>query len=80
MIDVGLNCRATAAHFGASASNAIRWQQLALEHGQAVAKPHGGNQHSGEIEAYGDFARKQISEQDEMTLANVQARPSVAPP
>jgi transposase len=36
-IDGGLSCRAAAARFGVSVSSAIRWRQLALEHGQAVA-------------------------------------------
>lgn len=34
-IDGGLSCRAAAARFGVSVSSAIRWRQLALEHGQA---------------------------------------------
>ena len=33
--------------FGVSASSAIRWRQLALEHGQAFARPRGGDRHSG---------------------------------
>lgn len=36
-IDSGLSC-ARAARFGVSVSSAIRWQQRALEHGQAVAQ------------------------------------------
>lgn len=73
-IDGGMSCRAAAAHFGVSASSAIRWRQLALEHGQAVAKPRGGDRHSGKIEAQGDFIRDLIAEQGDMTLAEVQAR------
>ena len=34
-IDDGLSCRAAAGRFGVSVSSAIRWRQLALEHGQA---------------------------------------------
>lgn len=52
-IDGGLSCRAAAARFGISTSSAIRWRPLALEHGQAVAKPRGGDRHSGRIEAVG---------------------------
>ena len=52
-IDSGLSCYAAAASFGVSESSAIRWRRRALEHGQAVAKPHGGDRHSGKIEAHG---------------------------
>ena len=73
-IDDGLSCRAAAARFGVSPSSAIRWRQCALEHGQAVAKPRGGDRHSGKIEAHGGFIRALIAEQGDMTLAEVQAR------
>ena len=73
-IDGGMSCRAAAAHFGVSASSAIRWRRLALEHGQAVAKRRGGDRHSGKIEAHGDFIRDLIAEQGDMTLVEVQAR------
>ena len=56
-IDSGLSCRAAAARFGVSVSSAIRWRQRALAHGQAVAKPRGGDRHSGKIEAHGCFIR-----------------------
>ena len=73
-IDGGLSCRAAAARFGVSVSSAIRWRRLALEHGQAVAKPRGGDRHSGKIEAHGGFIRELIAEQGDMTLVEVQAR------
>ena len=73
-IDGGMSCRAAAARFGVSASSAIRWRQLALEHGQAVARPRGGDRHSGKIEAHGVFIRELIAEQGDMTLAEVRAR------
>lgn len=73
-IDGGMSCRAAAAHFGVSASSAIRWRQCALEHGRAVAKPRGGDRHSGKIEAHAGFIRELIAEQGDMTLAEVQAR------
>lgn len=57
-IDGGLSCHAAAARFGVSVSSAIRWRRRALEHGRAVAKPRGGDRHSGKIEAHGDFIRK----------------------
>ena len=73
-IDSGLSCRAAAARFGVSVSSAIRWRRQALEHGQAVAKPRGGDRHSGKIEAHGGFIRELIAEQGDMTLVEVQAR------
>ena len=73
-IDNGLSCRAAAARFGVSVSSAIRWRRRALEHDQAVAKPRGGDRHSGKIEAHGGFIRELIAEQGDMTLFEVQAR------
>ena len=37
-IDGSLSCRAAAAPFGVSVSSAIRWHQLAREHGRAIAR------------------------------------------
>jgi transposase len=73
-IDGGLSCRAAADRFGVSASSAIRWRQLALQHGHAVAKPRGGDRHSGRIEAHGGFIRDLVAEQGDMTLVEIQAR------
>jgi len=73
-IDGGLSCRAAADRFGISASSAIRWRQLAIQHGQAVAKPRGGDRHSGRIEAHGGFIRELVAEQGDMTLVEIQAR------
>ncbi|VWX49029.1 hypothetical protein NOVOSPHI9U_20201 [Novosphingobium sp. 9U] len=50
------------------------WRQLALQHGQAVAKPRGGDRHSGRIEAHGGFIRELVAEQGDMTLVEIQAR------
>lgn len=73
-IEGGLSCHAAAARFGGSVSSAIRWRQLALEYGQAVAKPRGGDRHSGKIEAQGGFIRELIAEQVGMTLVEIQAQ------
>ena len=73
-IDGGLSCRAAAARFGISVSSAIRWRQLALSHGPALAKPRRGDRHSGKIEAHGGFIRELIAEQGDMTLVEKQAR------
>ena len=73
-IDGGMSCRAAAAHFGVSTSSAIRWRRLALQHGKAVAKPRGGDRHSGRIEAHGDFIKELIVEQGDITLVEIQAQ------
>lgn len=70
----GMSCRAAAAHFGVSTSSAIRWRRLALQHGQAVARPRGGDRHSGRIEAHADFIKGLIAEAGDITLVEVQAR------
>ena len=62
-VDSGLSCRAAAARLGVSVSSAIRWRRRALEPGRAVAKPRGGDRHSGKIEAHGGFIRELIAEQ-----------------
>jgi len=69
-----LSGHAAATRFEVSVSSAIRWRHCALEHGQAVAKPRGGDRHSGKIEAHGSFIRALIAEQGDMTLVDVQAR------
>ena len=73
-IDGGMSCRAAAAHFGVSISSAIRWRRLALRHGRAVAKPRGGDRHSGRIEAHGDFIKELLVEQGDIALAEIQAQ------
>lgn len=72
-IDGGLSCHAAAARFGVSVSSAIRWRQRALKHSQAVARPRGGDRHSGKIEAHGGSIRELIAAQGDMTLVEVQA-------
>ena len=73
-IDGGLSCRAAAARLGVSVSSAIRWRRLSLQHGKAVAKPRGGDRHSGRIEAHGDFIKALLAEQGDITLTEIQAR------
>ena len=70
----GASCHRAAARFGVSVSSAIRWRQRVREHGHAVAKPRGGDRHSGKIEAHNGFIRELIAEQGDMTLVEVQAR------
>jgi len=71
-IEGGMSCRQAAERFGVSAASAIRWRQLALVHGTPAAKPQGGDQRSGRIEAHGDFILATIAEQDDITLVELQ--------
>ena len=73
-IEGGLSCRAAAARFGVGAATAIRWCQLALRHGRAVAKKQGGDKRSGRIEAHADFLLALVEDEGDPTLAEIQAR------
>jgi transposase len=73
-IEGGLSCRAAAARFGIGAATAIRWRQLALRHGRAVAKKQGGDKRSGRIEAHADFLLALVEDEGDPTLAEIQAR------
>lgn len=59
-----------------SASRAIfAGGALALQQGRAVAKPRGGDRHSGRIEAHGSFIKELLAEQGDITLSKVSPRP-----
>ena len=73
-IEDGLSCRAAAARFGVGVATAIRWRQLALRHGRAVAGKPGGDQRSSKTEAHADFICDLLAEQGDMTLAEIQVR------
>ncbi len=69
----GMSRRQAAARFGVSASSAIRWVQSWHEHGDARAKPQGGDRRSGRIEAHANFLLDQVARTPDMTLAELQA-------
>lgn len=73
-IEGGLSCRRAAARFGVGLATAIRWRQLALCHGRAIAKPQGGDRLSGRIEAQAGFILTLIQEQRDITLAEIQEK------
>lgn len=73
-IEGGLSRRAAAARFGVGVSSAIRWMSSYLEEGRATAKPQGGDQRSGRIEAQHDFLMSAIGEAPDITLAELRAR------
>ena len=50
-----VSCRGAAERFGVSAASAIRWLQLALQHGTPAAKPQGGDRRTAKIEEHASF-------------------------
>lgn len=73
-IDGGLIRRAAADRFVVSASTAIRSMHVAVQHGRAIAKPRGGDWHSGRIEAHCSLIRGLFAERGEITVVQIQAR------
>ncbi len=73
-IEGGMSCRQAAVRFGVSAASAIRWRQLAVRNGTAAAKPQGGDQRSGRIEAEADYLLALLEVVDDITLHEMQRR------
>ena len=72
-IDDGLSRRGAAARFGVSVSSAIRWHQLAREHGRAIARKPGGDLRSSKTDAHAEQIMAMLEEQGDITLAEIQA-------
>ena len=72
-IEGGMSCRAVASRFGVGVATAVRWRQLALRHGRAVAGKPGGDQRSSKTEAHADFILGLVAERGDITLAEMQA-------
>ena len=72
-IDDGLSRRGAAARFGVSVSSAIRWHQLAREHGRAVAGKPGGDQRSSKTDAHAELIMAMLEERGDTTLAEIQS-------
>jgi transposase len=72
-IDGGLSRRGAAARFGVSVSSAIRWHQLAREHGRAVARKPGGDQRSSKTDAHAEQIMDMLEERGDITLAEIQS-------
>lgn len=70
-IDGGLSCRAAAERFGVGVATAIRWRQLALAHGRAVAGKPGGDQRSSKTEAHAGLIMAMLEENGDITLAEI---------
>ncbi|PKP99027.1 MAG: hypothetical protein CVT76_01245 [Alphaproteobacteria bacterium HGW-Alphaproteobacteria-15] len=54
-------------------SSAIRWHQLAREHGRAVARKSGGDQRSSKTEAHHEQIMAMLEENGDITLAEIQS-------
>ena len=67
----GMSCRQAAAHFGVSASSAIRWRALERMHGDARPKRQGGDRRSDRIEAHAETILGLIEVRPDMTLAEI---------
>ena len=69
----GLSHRQAGERFGVSAASAIRWRQLALQHGTPAAKPQGGDRRTAKIEDHAAFILDAIKLEPDPTLAELQA-------
>lgn len=72
-IDGGLSRRGAAAWFGVSVSSAIRWHQLAREHGRGVAKKPDGDERSSKTSVRAEQIMVMVGEQSDLTLAELQS-------
>lgn len=68
----GMSCRRAAAHFGVSASSAIRWRERECEQGHAEPMRQGGDRRSGRIEAHAEAIFGLVKAKADMTLAEIQ--------
>ena len=69
----GLSRRQAAVRFGVSAASAIRWQQLAAQHGTPKPQQQGGDRRSGKIEAHANLILGAYETTSDITLAELQA-------
>ena len=67
----GMSCRRAAAHFGISASSAIRWREREREQGHAAPKRQGGDRRSERIEAHAETILGLVKTTPDRTLAEI---------
>jgi transposase len=72
-IEGGLSRRQAAVRFGVSAASAIRWQQLAVQHGTPAPKRQGGDRRSARIEAHAGLILGAWEATPDITLIELQA-------
>lgn len=69
----GLSRRQAAVRFGVSAASAVRWQQLANQHGTPAPQQQGGDRRSMRIEAHAGLILDAYKATPDVTLAELQA-------
>ncbi|PTQ58158.1 transposase [Sphingomonas sp. PP-CE-3G-477] len=69
----GLSRRQAAVRFGVSAASAVRWQQLANQHGTPAPQQQGGDRRSMRIEAHAELILEACKATPDITLAELQA-------
>jgi transposase len=69
----GMSRRQAAVRFGVSAASAVRWQQLAAEHGTPAPQQQGGDRRSARIEAHAALILGAYEATPDITLAELQA-------
>jgi len=69
----GLSRRQAAVRFGVSAASAVRWQQLANQHGTPAPQQQDGDRRSMRIEAYAGLILEAYKATPDITLAELQA-------
>jgi transposase len=69
----GLSRRQAAVRFDVSAASAIRWQQLAAQHGTPKPQRQGGDRRSRKIEAHAELILVAYDVTPDITLAELQA-------
>jgi len=69
----GMSCRAAAARFGVGIATAVRWRQMAREHGRAIAGKLGGDQRSSKTDVHAQRITEILAENGDITLAEIQS-------
>jgi len=69
----GLLRRQAAVRFGISTASAVRWQQLANQHGTPAPQQQGGDRRSMRIEAHAGLILDAYKATPDITLAELQA-------
>jgi transposase len=70
-VDAGMSRRAAAERFGVAVSSAIRRVRAWQTTGATCAKPQGGDQRSGRIEAYRDVILARVGAEPDITVVEL---------
>jgi transposase len=73
-VEAGASRRAAAERYGISAASAVRWHQQFKATGTVLPHKQGGDRRSKRIEAYGALIVETITNQSDITLAELQSR------